>query len=113
MNPFTDSSHSGTEIYDGERSSVDLRDLQSLKSKVDLIIDHLEDGNSPSPQQQPETYNNRQSSHIPRRQMAFTSHPSVLESKSPTTFQSPPRRSKYLPPQVEDVSEDYDEYGAP
>lgn len=113
MNLFTDSSHSGTEMHDGEISSMNLRDLQSLQSRVDLVMDHLENGNSPSPQQFPETYNARQSSHIQRRQMAFASDPFVVESNSPTSFRSPPHRGQYFPPQVEDVSEDYDEYGAP
>ncbi|KAH6950880.1 hypothetical protein DER45DRAFT_579055 [Fusarium avenaceum] len=113
MNQFENSSHSGTETHDGEISSMNLRDLQSLQSRVDLVMDHLENRNSPSPQQHPETYNDRQSSHILRRQMAFASDPFVVESNSPTSFRSPPRRSQYFPPQVEDVSEDYDEYGAP
>ncbi|KAH7257925.1 hypothetical protein BKA59DRAFT_451965 [Fusarium tricinctum] len=112
INRFADSSHSGSEMHDTEGSSTSLRDLQSLESRVDFIVDHIENRHYPSPQQQPEPHSNGQSSHMPRRQIDFASDSFVLESNSATLSRSPLRRSRYFPPQVEDVPEDYDEYGA-
>ncbi|SPJ70353.1 uncharacterized protein FTOL_00081 [Fusarium torulosum] len=95
---FADSRQNRTEMDYRETALMSPRDLQSLKSRLDLIIDYLEIRNSPSPQQLPEVYNNRQGSRIPRRQVFLVSDPSMLEPTSPTSSRSPSRRSEHFQP---------------
>ncbi|KAM0196843.1 hypothetical protein ACHAPI_005724 [Fusarium lateritium] len=95
---FADSRQNSTEMDYGESALMSLRNLQSLQSRLDLIIDYFEMENSPPPQQLPKVYSNRQGFDIPRRQVFLVSDPSMLEPTSPTISRPPPRRNENLQP---------------
>jgi hypothetical protein len=93
---FADSRQNRTEMNYRETALMNPRDFQGLKSRLDLIIDYLDIGNSPSPQQTPEDHSNRQGSRIPRRRVFLFSDPSMQEQTSPTSSRSPSHRSEYF-----------------
>ncbi|CZR45689.1 uncharacterized protein FPRO_15135 [Fusarium proliferatum ET1] len=95
---FADSHHNRIEVDHRESVLMRQRDLQSLESKLNHIIEHLEMGISPLPQQLLGTYNNRQGYHVPRHQASPVWDPSTLEPTSPTLSRPPSRRKEYTQP---------------
>ncbi|KAF5718227.1 hypothetical protein FMUND_5323 [Fusarium mundagurra] len=95
---FPDSHHNRIEMDHRESVLMRQRNLQSLESRLNHIIDHLEMRISPLPQQPLGTYNNRQGYHVPRHQASPVWDPSMLEPTSPTLSRPPSRRNEYTQP---------------
>ncbi|KAF5581128.1 hypothetical protein FPCIR_10303 [Fusarium pseudocircinatum] len=95
---FADSRHNRIEMDHRESGLIRQRDLQSLESRLDRVIDHLEMGISPPPQQLLRNYNSRQGYHAPRHQLSPDWDPSMMEPTSPTLSRPPSRRNEYSQP---------------
>ncbi|KAH7180098.1 uncharacterized protein B0J16DRAFT_375022 [Fusarium flagelliforme] len=87
---FADHRQNRIEMDYGETALMTPRDVQN-HTRVDFLYDYLGIGNSSSPQQLPEAYNNRHGSRVSRRQ-------EFSEPPSPTTSLPRSRRDEYLPP---------------
>ncbi|KAF5229576.1 hypothetical protein FANTH_14146 [Fusarium anthophilum] len=95
---FADSRYNRIEMDHRESVLIRQRDFQSLQSRLDHIIDRLDMPISPHTQQLLGIYNNRQSYHVPRRQVSPAWDPSMLEPTSPILSRPPSGRNEYIQP---------------